>query len=993
MMRVSRLPSCLTVGMVCCLGLTALRAEDRTEAAEGIPAKPSFSRDVQPIFARACTSCHGGVKQAGDISFIYADSILPPDGWVVEPGNPEDSILLQRITSSDPDERMPPPDEHPEPLSKHEIEIIRRWIEQGAIWESQWSMAPLVDSQLPPDDDAQKWAKQPLDHRVLLSLKGRGLSPSLEAEPAQWLRRVTFDLTGLPPSLAALDDFREQLNDATTGEAREAVYASVVDRLLESEHYGERWAAMWMDLARYADSKGFEKDPHRDIWPYRNWLIEAFNADMPYDEFSIRQLAGDLLPDASYTDLIATAFHRNTQTNTEGGTDDEEFRMAAVIDRVNTTWTVWQGMTFGCTQCHAHPYEPFENAEYYECLDLFNSSADVDLDSEYPTVPWLEDAAQRDEFQRGYAEFQLAQRRMDELGRKQVAAASWRPLAIIEAGSSSGELAVEGSEVRVAAGTVATGSVYTLTASPSRASGLRFSILPDSENPADWPEQGSVLSQLEVAVVGADGSRQAVELEAVIPDYRAGPYACEEMLNKGAEGFGGYPKLFGPRWVVVTFQEPQDLAEGDLLELKLHQRASVTGGLSNHLRRFQVDVAQTPVWSGDSQSQFIQQRDICLDLEKRLGKFAGAAVPVTRQRDRAARRPTRQFIRGNWLERGELVEPGIPDTFRATAAADLSVTNRLEFAEWLVSDANPLAARVWANRVWAELFGVGIVETQEDFGASGLAPTHPELLEHLAVSMQQTYRWHLKPFLREIVLSATYRQDSRVGKELRARDPVNRLLARGPRTRLTAEMIRDQALAVSGKLEPGIGGASVMPPQPDGVWQQVYSGAQWKTATDADRFRRGLYTYWKRTSPYPGMVAFDAPSRDVCSPRRVSTNTPLQALVTLNSEVYLELAEGLASRVAEQLPSTAQPAEAMAMMFTLVTSREPSSRDIAALAELYTSLGGQAAWQLDVTKPKLDAAADETAAATPKQVPQSTVVKPMQSVALAILNSDWALTK
>jgi hypothetical protein len=468
------------------------------------------------------------------------------------------------------------------------------------------------------------------------------------------------------------------------------------------------------------------------------------------------------------------------------------------------------------------------------------------------------------------------------------------------------------------------------------------------------------------------------------------------MLKKGAAGFGGYPKLFGPRWCVVTLKAPIELAGGDRLQLAMHQNASVTGGLSNHLRSFSWELSQAPIWDvksnevvigekGSCAQQYAKQRELASQFAEQLAAFQGVNVPVVRQRPAAAKRPTRQFIRGNWLDRGDLVSPGIPRVF-GVDGEDLAVEDRLEFARWLVSDANPLAARVWANRIWAELFGVGIVETLEDFGASGLPPTHPELLDHLAIAVQQDYAWHLKPFLRSIVLSATYRQDSRATAELMQRDPPNRLLSRGPRTRLTAEMLRDSVLVASDKLQRQIGGPSVMPPQPDGVWQQVYSGARWETASGEQRFRRGLYTYWKRTSPYPAMIAFDAPSRDVCSPRRIDTNTPLQALVTLNSEVYLELAAALVHRVEQELPADATVQNAIARMFILVASREPASNDMATLELLYRNLGGPSRWRLpsglvanegsDNTNIGDDAGSDA-----------------MTSVALAILNSDWALTK
>jgi hypothetical protein len=314
-----------------------------------------FNKQIRPLLTEHCSSCHGGVKQAGDLSFVYAEQVLPPDGWVIEPGDPEASILIERVKSDDPSERMPPPDEHPDPLSTKEIALLERWIAEGAKWGGLWSMEPLASDTSPALNGRSRWARQPLDQWVLSGLSAAGLTSSDEAAPEEWLRRVSLDLTGLPPSIEQLNAFVRECHRADNDDQVERLYLRQVERLLASQRFGERWASVWMDLARYADSKGFEKDPHRDMWPYRDWLIRAFNEDMPYDQFTIRQIAGDLLDDPSADDLIATAFHRNTQTNTEGGTDDEEFRIAAVIDRINTTWTVWQATTFGCVQCHSHP--------------------------------------------------------------------------------------------------------------------------------------------------------------------------------------------------------------------------------------------------------------------------------------------------------------------------------------------------------------------------------------------------------------------------------------------------------------------------------------------------------------------------------------------------------------------------------------------------------------------------------------------------------------
>ncbi len=979
----------------------ALAVADDSKGALPIPENPSFARDIQPIFAKSCTGCHGGVKQAGDISFVYADSILPPDGWVVEPGDPDESVLFQRIISDDPDDRMPPPDEHPDGLSEREIELIRRWIKKGAKWEDHWSRMPLVAPAIPESDQSIAWANKPLDHFIYSSLRQHDLSPTREAEPEQWLRRVSFDLTGLPPTREELDAFANQLSKSQDEMDRELVYEQEVERLLASPHFGERWASMWMDLARYADSKGFEKDPHREMWPYRNWLIEAFNRDMPYDEFTIKQLAGDLLPDPSFDDLVATAFHRNTQTNTEGGSDDEEFRIAAVIDRLSTTWTTWQATTFGCVQCHAHPYEPYQHDEFYAGLSLFNNSEDADLDHEKPAIPYLSDKQLRVDFVRTEHELNEAEKALDSLGHLVVGQSQWELLAINELESTTGTIGKVGDEVRVIGGTVAVGSTYKLSSDVSSITALRFTIRPESDDPAKWPEQGSVLSHLEVAVIGKDGKSTPVKLDAIIPDYRAGANPAEKMLQKGSEGFGGYPKIFEPRWVVVTLAKPLQLGESETLELKLHQSASVTGGLSNHLRRFKIEYSETPSLSELGKDEaYAKQRETVDSLRREMGKFKGPSLPIMQDRVPDAARETRLFLRGNWLDRGEVVAPKIPDVFQiAVDGKPIQVTNRLEFAQWLVSRDNPMASRVWVNRIWNELFGIGIVETLEDFGVSGEPPSNLELLNFLASQMQSDLGWSLKSLLRELVLSSTYRQDNRVDAERKEKDPRNRLLARGPRTRLTAEMVRDQSLVASGKLATQIGGPSVMPPQPDGVWQQVYSGAAWKAAEGEDRFRRGVYTYWKRTSPYPGFIMFDTPNRDICSPRRIATNTPLQALVTLNSEVYTELAQFIADRAKADTSSkpSATPRDLIREIYLRVISREPSKEDLTDLMMLYESLLTQRATSGETAVD--ETVTDETTASETK-AEDSTEAKsmpakldPLGIVALAILNSDLAITK
>ena len=896
-----------------------------------------FDSEIRPILKENCTKCHGGVKQAGDVSFVYREQTI--DSGIIVPGEPDESELIARVTSDDPDLQMPPPGEDGEasrPLTPEEIALLSKWIEQGAPWGEHWALRPSV-GQSPPDLRDGDWVSKPLDAFVLARLETENLEPSSAAQPNEWLRRASFDLIGLPPTPEETNRFLTACTEAAPSTSMQ-VYEAEVDRLLSSDHFGERWTAMWMDLARYADTKGFEKDPHREMWPYRDWLIKAFNQDMPFDQFTIRQLAGDLLPDPTADDLVATAFHRNTQTNTEGGTDDEEFRVASVIDRINTTWTVWQATTFGCVQCHSHPFDPFRHEEYYSFMAFFNNTEDHDLDNDYPTLRLPDDADQAAEAVRLDRQLQSLRRELNQAGQAITPDASdWSPLTPKSVETSHGQLRIHQHEVHIAGGTFPPGCEYTVTAEAVPCRAIRIDIRPESDDPKKWPETGSVVSKIETFLQLPDGQREAILIQEVFADHLAGPYDPQEAINDGAAGVGGYPKLFGPRWAVFVLESPVRPPPGSLLVVKLHQDAQTTGSRAVHVRRFSLSSSNLAKWTDLAKSSTREQlwKDHRQLVERRKS-LGGTSVPIMQQRNPRGARPTRQFVGGNWLDLGELATPGVPSVL--PPIEDHHPT-RLELAKWLVAKDNPLTARVLANRLWAQLFGVGIVETLEDFGSTGTPPSHPALLDHLARRLQFTHRWHVKPFLKELVLSSTYRQTNRVSAANYQRDPRNRLLARGPRTRLTAEMVRDQALTVSGLLERKLGGPSVMPPQPDGVWTTVYSNAQWKTAEGPDRYRRGLYTYWRRTSPYPSFLSFDAPTREFCTARRIPTNSPLQALITLNDSVYLECASALAKRAGEVGGATEE--DRIRWVFLATTQQAPTPETMAQLQSLYQAAIGE----------------------------------------------------
>ncbi|MBX3377329.1 MAG: DUF1553 domain-containing protein [Phycisphaeraceae bacterium] len=710
--------------------------------------KIDFNRDVKPIFVLSCVECHGEKKRKGALRMDVKAAALEggKGGPLYIPGKPDESQLIIRVLGLGDEQRMPA---DKDPLPEECIRILKAWVEQGANWpddglskdhgeeEKHWAYVKPVRRDPPP---AGTWGRNQIDGFILAAMKAKGLEPSPEAERGMLLRRVTLDLTGLPPTVEEVDAF--------VRDERSGAYERVVDRLLASPRYGEHMARTWLDLARYADSNGYEKDGGRSIWPYRDWVIAAFNEDMPYDRFTLEQLAGDLLPDPKESQLIATGFHRNSMINEEGGVDPEEYRVNAVVDRVNTTATVWLGQTVACAQCHDHKYDPVSIQEYYRFFAFFNDAA---------------------------AESRLA------------------------AGSEFQEIS---------------------------------------------------------------------------------------------------PKL--------TLRDGHDEQRGQInrLEELIRAAGEKAEGVEERKRELEALRRQTP-------------------------------QPVTTlvMRDEASPRDTRVLLRGSFLSPGERVEPGVPAAFGKLTSEGRA--NRATLARWLTDGDNPLTARVAVNRVWEHHFGRGLVETSEDFGTRGSPPSHPELLDFMAVEFVQQ-KWSLKAMHRLVVTSATYRQLSRVTPELLEKDPGNVWLARGPRQRLAGETIRDQALAVSGLLASTMGGPPVFPVQPEGIWQNPYSDNTWRTSEGEGRYRRSIYTFWKRSSPYPSFVAFDAPSRQVTCTRRARTNTPLQALTTLNDPVFIEAAAAFAARII----TSAGPGVRERIEFAVKAclARSPDGAEQARLVALYEQM-------------------------------------------------------
>lgn len=803
-----------------------------------------YNADVKPILNKHCMGCHGGVKKAGDVSFLFEHEMLEPgkSGKIpVVRGDADASEMIRRILSDDPDEKMP---KNGTPLNEKEIGILKDWINEGAKWETHWAYKKIEKPDVPSlntfsnlfgllNTGDKGWAKNEIDHFVAKKLKEEGLKTSPEADRATLLRRVSLDITGLPPTEKEVRDF---INDQSPD-----AYEKVVDKLLKSPAYGERWTSMWMDLARYADTKGYESDGGRTMWRYRDYVVKSFNADKPFDQFTIEQLAGDLLPPdkegfPTEEHLIATGFHRNTMTNNEGGTDDEEFRTAALIDRVNTTWEVWQGTTFACIQCHSHPYDPIPHDEYYKYAAFFNNSRDEDVWDEWPKVKFYkgEDSARVERVKSWIKKY------------------------------NAKDLAAKTQFLRVAEPKI--NSHNFIKGDQSTVLLISYYGVKDKGN-ARIPQ---------VDLTGADnvlmniGTRAENAVLTLHLDKLDGPVLSTiKVPTRDTVIIAPIQKANGKHDVFLSLSSPKAPEEWVRITWAAFQ----------------------PALPGVGQPGYEQ---IVTDYATALTRPA-ESMPVLWEGKGQFARKTNVFVRGNWMVKGPEVKPDVPKLL-APLPKNAS-RDRLGLAQWMVSRDNALTSRVIVNRFWEQLFGRGIVETVEDFGSQGAEPSHPQLLDWLAVSFMDDYKWSVKKLLKTIVMSATYRQDSRSDNTRKEKDPYNVWLSRGPRVRLSAEQVRDQALACSGLISHKMYGPSVMPPQPDKIWQSPYSGESWVVSQGEDKYRRGVYTYWKRTAPYPSMTTFDAPSREFCQSRRIITNTPLQALVTLNDPVYLEAAEKLASKM------------------------------------------------------------------------------------------------
>jgi hypothetical protein len=946
-----------------------------------------FNRDIRPIFNQNCTACHGGVKAEGGISFVFREQAIrvgESKKPTIVPGKPDESELIVRITSPDEKLRMPRA-EHGPRLTAEQIALLRQWIAEGARWSEHWAfVAP--QSHPPPAVKTNGWVRGTLDRFVLARLDRERLTPAPEAGKSELLRRVFFDLIGLPPNTEEQDDF---LADTSPD-----AFEKQVDRLLASPRFGERWASVWLDLARYADTKGYE-DRERTMWTYRDWVIDALNRNLLYSDFVIEQLAGDLLPEPSLEQVIATAFHRNTLTNDEGGTDDEEFRLAAVQDRMSTTWLALNGVTFACVQCHSHPYDPIRHEEYYKFLAFFNSTADADLPSDYPTIRVPNDPEQYATAGDLQRELKTLLRELTSPGKSLASETKWRALPIDEIhGSSEVTFELRDGEA-FAQGTVPMGVTYQVWANKlaEPLTALRIEVPPlDPEMARHTPELGFHVTAITAQMVEAEGTEQPIEFLRFFRDTEDYPAAPEQVdgargkkdglektkprlavLNGRSSAFQADPSLSQTRWIVGVPSTPLRIPPGARLKVQLtHSLPRITK--IDPIRRLRLSTSGDPRWTALGVSSELARKDWRVDeLAQILPTIPGTYLPVMRELPPEQTRETRLFLRGNWLvKKGPPLMPDVPSLFPSVPAG--ATRNRLTLARWYFSPGQPLTARVAVNRFWEQLFGTGLVETLEDFGSVGEPPSHPELLDWLARRFQHDLHWDSKALLRELVTSATYRQSAHASLDLRQRDPKNRWLARGPRNRLSAEMVRDAMLHAAGLLSAKMHGPPVMPPQPPEMTASIIYGT-WTDASGEDRYRRSIYTFWRRSDPYPSSVTFDAPARDQCSVRRMPTNTPLQALVLLNDPVYQEAARSLATRMDRQ---GADLSAQLTLGFRWAASRLPDDRELGALQRLYAD--ALKMFERDATAAAKLGATDSAAAAR-------------VAVAQAIFNLDAVVSK
>ena len=998
-----------------------------TVRAEDPFATPNFNRDIQPILSDRCFTCHGpdaNNRQAGlrldtrEGTFGTSQSGATP----VKPGDPGGSAILQRIESENEALRMPPAYLGHDRLSDKEISLVRRWIEAGAAYSVHWAFVPSAEPALPTVSDPD-WVKRPLDSFVLARLDTEGLKPSLEASLETWLRRVSLDLTGLPPTLEEMDAFRRE-----AGAGGEVAYESVVDRLLASPRYGERMAMDWLDVARYADTHGFNNDSARSMWRWRDWVINSFNSNMPYDRFITEQLAGDLLEKPTLDQLIATGFNRNHIINSEGGIIEEEYRVEYVADRVRTLGMAWFGLSLECARCHDHKFDPITQRDYYRLFAFFNRVPELGEDGRVANAAPLIQApteAEQERIARLSVEVADLNRDVERRGSKwrwkASAAGPARDLAKTARAATPRdadfrlvcESAQEFPDDQSAAGRLSTGVVGRACVSRGddplpELTEQQVELCDDGAltltlwlNPAKAQEDAPLFSAIDYSPEPASykygkgvglrlvGREIEFRLSARYPGYsitvrsegaeiRPGQWRHVAVVYQGADDLNAmrsrasWVRMFVDGRETATRLVHDDLGlptpgfdstfrlgwdngragarfEGRLDEIAAWPRALRPAEITNLFRGQAIPFAlarkqrgkasaieaawlRDALWASSNKGFRTKLRELKSRRAQLLETQRNAPTLMV-MREMTAPRPTYVLKRGMYNLPSDPVEPGVPEALPAPWP-ERAPRNRLGLARWLTQPNHPLTSRVVVNRFWQQLFGVGLVKTSEDFGFQGEPPSHPKLLDRLARGFADS-GWDVKSLMKNIVLSATYRQSSDLTPESAANDPENRLLARGARFRLPAEVIRDQALALAGLLKHRVGGPSVRPYQPKGLYDGVvvgaaYPGTTWDESEGADLYRRSVYTFWKRTLPHPAMTVFDAPDREFCTTRRAITNTPLQALTLLNDPTFVEAARKLAERMIREGGAT--PYSRIEFGFRLAAGRSPAA-DERTLAE------------------------------------------------------------
>ncbi|MGV3774665.1 MAG: DUF1553 domain-containing protein [Verrucomicrobiales bacterium] len=1094
------------------IALPAILLASAIQGSNGAETRIDFNRDVRPILSENCFLCHGPDEETrkGKLRLDIRDEALKPASSgepAIVPGAPEKSLLIARVTHADPDELMPPV-KLGKTVTSTQIETLKKWIAEGANYAEHWAYVPPHRPEL-PKVKKEGWARNGVDYFVQEKVEKAGLSVSQEADLPTLGRRVALDLTGLPPTPEEIDSL---LNDPSPN-----AFENYVDVMLGKQSFGEHWARLWLDLARYADSAGYADDPLRSMWGYRDYVIRAFNENKPFDQFTVEQIAGDLLPEPSEDQIKATAFHRNTMTNSEGGTNDEEFRNAAVVDRVNTTMAVWMGTSMACAQCHTHKYDPISQEEYFQFMAFFNNTEDADRFDEAPTLLFYTRPQQekreklgvqiaalehilktpRPEYEAGFTQWDTGfptNLNWTSLAPSQVQYSHEPTIKTNESG-----------QIKILTGEGKETYTIDLALKGGSLTGLKLEALPDDALPGKGPGNGAdgnfvisrvtatlrppvtdqitarfirieipgkekILSLAEAQVfqgdeniaakgeatqsstqfggdakLAIDGktdgdyekqstthtsisenpwwevdlkSSQSInrivlwnrtdnDLQKRLKDFRiiayndkreviwqkdvseapnpssslavdgsrtikfTGAFADvseEESMPLTVIGDKADPKKgWSPgktdgknHWLALVADKVETFPAGSTLRVVIEQNSE----RKNHtVGSFKLQVTEESALINyksvapsilalfsrgnmdrppEDQNKLLlyylrniapelaTQRNEVAALQKSFDEIKAHTVPILRELAGDKRRKTNLHHRGNFADLGKEVTEAVPVAFHPLPEG--AEKNRLTLARWLVDSKNSLTARVVANRFWEQIFGIGLVRTSEEFGSQGEPPTHPELLDWLALELQDN-GWDVKKFLKLLVTSSTYRQTSKVTPELAEHDPENLLLARGPRFRMSAEMVRDQALFVSGLLSPKMHGPSVKPARPNsGLSAAFGSSVDWKTSEGEDRYRRGLYTEWRRTSPYPSMATFDAPNREVCTLRRNVTNTPLQALVTMNDPVYLEAAQSLARKMARTGGTLADKIKAG---FEWCLLREPQEKELARLVELF----------------------------------------------------------